>query len=134
MTLKWNWKKLFKARGIEEPVKWMVKMDISRSVATRIAANQVDMISQKNLTKLCKALNCTPNDAQEYEPTEAEVEKGELALLELAKGRNKPDEANLLRRLTYKELKEFAKILHKKMGGDDPDTNGTGKGEDDSKH
>ena len=63
----------------------MVKMGISRSVAKRIAGNQVDMISQKTLTKLCKVLNCTPDDAQEYEPTKAELEKGKLALLELAK-------------------------------------------------
>ena len=130
MMLKWNWKKLFKARGIEEPVKWMVKMGISRGVATRIAENRVDMISRKNLTILCKALNCTPDDALEYEPTEAEKEKGELALLALGKSKNKPDEANLLRRLTYKDLREFAKLLRKKFGGGNPDRNGAGKGED----
>ena len=115
--LKWKWSKLFKARGIDAPVPWMVKRNISRGVAQNIAVDNCDSISLKHLLILCRELNCTPDDALEYEPTKAEKEKGELALLDLSKGKHKPDEANLLRRLTFKELKEFAKFLRKKFGG-----------------
>jgi len=109
--LKWNWKKLFKARGIDEPVKWMVKIGISRSVAYRIAHNLCDMISLENLTILCRALNCTPDDALEFTPTEAEKEKDSLSLLVLKKGRRGADAANLLRGLSFKKLRELAKLL-----------------------
>lgn len=111
--LKWNWKKLFKARGIDDPVKWMVKVGISRGVASRIANNKANMISLKNLEKLCRALNCTPDDALEFTPTEAEKKKDSLALLILKKGRSVQDAASLLRGLSFKKLRKIAKVLRK---------------------
>ena len=115
--LKWNWKKLFKARGVDNPYGWLRTIGFRHDIAHRLANDKCDKIALEHVNKLCHGLNCTPDDALEYEPTEAEVDKGELALLALGKSMKTPDEANLLRRLTYKELKEFAKILRKKLGG-----------------
>ena len=69
------------------------------------------MISLRNLEILCRALNCTPDEALEFTPTEAEVEKDALALLAVKKGRRVQDAAKLLRGISFKKLKELAKVL-----------------------
>lgn len=40
---------------------------ISHATIYKISNNDTSMISLKNLGKICKALNCTPNDILEFE-------------------------------------------------------------------
>ena len=111
--LKWNWKKLFKARGIDRPIPWLKKLLISRDVAYRIAHNKCDKISLKTLTKVCRALNCTPDDALEFVPTESDKKSPNLGMLALVPNEKWEDAADLLRGLNAKQLKEIAKTIRK---------------------
>jgi len=114
--LKWNFKKMFKARGIDKPARWMVNHGISRGVASRIAQNKCDRVAMKDLYIICRALNCTPDDVLEYYPVKDDATDTTIALNVLKPGKSEEDAAALLRTLSFKELKELAKKLRKDRG------------------
>lgn len=63
-----NIKKLFKLRGIDKPVKFLLKNGFKYSSAYNIANTRFTNLSLDKVEKLCIALSCTPNDLLEFKP------------------------------------------------------------------
>jgi len=78
--LKFNFKPMFDARGIDKPVGFLRKIGVSPNKATNIKANNVKTLNLKAVENICLWLNCTPHDLMEWEPDVkiSEPEKYEL--------------------------------------------------------
>jgi DNA-binding Xre family transcriptional regulator len=66
--LKYNFTRLFKARGINKPYTYLVNIGFTPSIATKIKNNKYQRLSIDHIEKLCLAFNCTPNDLMEWQP------------------------------------------------------------------
>lgn len=67
--LKFNFTRIFKARGIDKPFSYLVKKGYSDNFATRIANNRVERMNLTDVEMFCEMLNCTPNDLLEWIPS-----------------------------------------------------------------
>ena len=112
--LHYNLKALFKARNIKEPGRFLTKHGISNNLAHRITSGQYDKVSLEVMEKLCRALNCTPNDIYRFTP-DSETDKTELlALNKIAHTENTYTDASLIFNLPLDKLNEIAAIINSK--------------------
>ena len=116
--LKWNFKKMFRMRGIDNPFTYLRKLGLSHDVAYRIANDKCDKISMKHLAILCTALNCTPDDLIEWHPAGKEKTDARKAVHALIPGKEGADAAELLRGIPAKQMKELAKMLKESLPGE----------------
>lgn len=109
----YNFKRVFKARGIENPPAFLVNHGFSRNVASRIANNKTNKILLRHLEKVCLLLNCTPNDILEWKPDNKSKDHADTALFVLKKKHKSKGAEELLRSLPMSKLEEIAKLLKK---------------------
>ncbi len=64
----YNFKRIFKARGIDRPFTYLRQAGFSDSFATRIKNNRTGQMRLKTLERLCLLLECTPNDLIDWTP------------------------------------------------------------------
>ncbi len=57
-----NIRQVAESRGINNPYQLQKKADLSPSNAAKLFNNNIVQISVETLGKLCKALDCEPND------------------------------------------------------------------------
>ena len=65
-----NLKKVFLARGIAHPFKFLVKSGINPHTAHRLLNQKTAALKLTHLEKVCVLLNCTPHDFLEWIPTD----------------------------------------------------------------
>ncbi len=113
--LTYNFKQIFKARGIRNPATMLVKNGITYNIANRIAAGSVDKISLRIMEKVCRVLNCTPNDIYNFTP-DNEADKSEHnALMALSKNDSRATAVQeLLQTLPIEKLSALADLLNQK--------------------
>ena len=70
--LTFNFKRVFKARGIEKPFSYLVKAGYSDSFATRVVNSKIERMNLKVVESICGMLNCRPNDILEWIPDKNE--------------------------------------------------------------
>ena len=75
--LKFNFTRIFKAKGITKPYTFLVKAGYSASFSTRLTNNKVRMLNLTDVEKLCVMLKCTPNDLLEWVPDQNHNSGGE---------------------------------------------------------
>lgn len=109
--LTYNFKRVFKARGIDKPRPFLISHGFPRGIATGIATNKADRFALKHMEKLCLILNCTPNDLLEWKPADKKQDIPDTALYILKKEQRGKGEAELLRGLPLHKLEELAKVL-----------------------
>ena len=66
--LYYNLQPIFTARQIEKPYSFLVKIGIAPHTAHKILNNSSHVMRLDNLTLICKALYCEPNDLLVYKP------------------------------------------------------------------
>ncbi|WP_075591467.1 helix-turn-helix domain-containing protein [Labilibacter marinus] len=66
--LKYNFKRVFRARGIDRPFTFLKKAGFSDNFASKINNNRVYRLDLKDLERLCFLLRCTPHDLLEWHP------------------------------------------------------------------
>ncbi len=66
--IRYNFNRIFKARGIEKPFTYLSKAGFSQNFATKVKNNRVARLNMNELEKLCIILCCTPNDLCEWVP------------------------------------------------------------------
>lgn len=70
--LTFNFIRIFKARGIDKPFRYLVKAGYSDNFATRLANNRKKQFNLIDLERLCTLFQCTPNDLLEWVPGPAD--------------------------------------------------------------
>lgn len=68
VMIRYNFDRMFKARGIIKPFTYLTKAGFSDNFATKIKNDRVRRIGLVELEKLCLLLRCTPNDFYEWIP------------------------------------------------------------------
>jgi DNA-binding Xre family transcriptional regulator len=57
-----NIKSILREKGFGKPVQFLVKLGLTRFMADKLLHDNYEFINIHHLTKICKALDCTPND------------------------------------------------------------------------
>lgn len=66
--LKYNFDRVFKAKGIERPFTFIKQAGFSDSFASKVKSSRVNRLSLDLLERLCVKIGCTPNDFLEWTP------------------------------------------------------------------
>lgn len=64
--LRYNFDRIFKARGIEKRFTFLHRSGFPENFAAKISKNRVSSIRLQDMEKLCILLCCTPNDFFEW--------------------------------------------------------------------
>ena len=56
-------------KGIARPFSYFLSLGYSGNMATRMANNRVGQMNLAMLEKICRDLNCTPNDLIDFKPS-----------------------------------------------------------------
>ena len=70
--LSFNIRRVFAIRNIQKALSFLEKSGFTRPSAVNLYNFEVLNIKVKNLEKLCRSLNCTPNDFFEWRETQGE--------------------------------------------------------------
>lgn len=93
--LVFNLRRVFSIRNIAKAVNFMENSGLSRSTAFTMNKFRITSIKVENLEKLCRSLNCTPNDFFEWREREGEEALPETHALNALR-REKMNELNKL--------------------------------------
>ena len=66
--IRYNFDRIFKARGIERPFTFLKQAGFSVNFASRIKQNNVKRLDPEEIERLCLCLKCTPNDFFDWTP------------------------------------------------------------------
>jgi len=66
--LHFNFTRLFKAKGINTPSKYLVQHGFSDKFATRVVRNDFRRLNLDDVDRLCELFLCTPNDLLQWIP------------------------------------------------------------------
>lgn len=76
--LRYNFDRVFMARGIHHPFTYLKNAGFSITFASRVKNRRVARLNTDMLERLCMVLRCTPNDLMEWIPDDELDEKHPL--------------------------------------------------------
>ena len=105
--IRWNLKRIFTAKGILTPNKFLIQNGHSKSYASSLMNDGVHSVSLKKLEQLCVSLNCTPNDLFDFVPdNKVSVPEGH-ALNSIRKSDMIGEVAKLMQDLPMEKIEEM---------------------------
>ncbi len=114
--LKYNFTRIFEARGIARPNSYLVKEGCSANYANRIANNKIRKLNLDEVERFCELLQCTPNDLLEWVPgpDSTNIEKHPLFPLR----REKPaiNIGQILKSVPLDKLADIENLIKSEMG------------------
>ena len=114
--LRLNIQRVFALRGIGNPYSNLVKLGISRPVATNLLNNVTNSIQSKHLEKICEFLNCTPDDLYDWTPS-SDTKNADTHPLKGLRRDNKASRYNeLIRNIPLDKIDEAEKMLSSLTG------------------
>ena len=102
---------IFKARGIEKPYTFLVKAGLSPHSAYVILNSTSRVFRLDHIELLCDVLNCEPNDLLMWTPKKGQKVNDNYPLKNLQQNENNESALEVLRKLTYKELRQKTKDM-----------------------
>lgn len=109
--LELNLKRIFKARGIDMPYKYLVKNGFVPFTAHKYKNGKVEHMRLDHIEKLCILLNCTPNELFEWTPTDLLDDRKDNPLQKIRKREKKLEISKILARMSMDKLEEIEKML-----------------------
>lgn len=67
--LYFNFSRILKIKGIARPFSYLLSLGYSGNMATRMVNNRVGQMNIAMLERICRDLNCTPNDILDFKPS-----------------------------------------------------------------
>jgi DNA-binding Xre family transcriptional regulator len=110
--LYFNLKPIFKARQIEKPYTFLVKIGIAPHTAHKILNNNTHVMRLDNLEIICKALYCEPNELLAYKPDNSNPIAKDHPLNKLIPTQDNTDWQEQLKTMPLSKLKQMAQILN----------------------
>jgi hypothetical protein len=114
--LKFNFTRVFKAKGIDRPYTYLVKAGYSASFATRAVNNKVRRLNLADVEKLCVMLQCTPNDLLEWVPNKNFSTEQGHPLSSLQRISNDSRINSILYNIPVDRLSDIEQLILKEMG------------------
>jgi len=112
--LKFNFPRVFKARGIDRPSRFLVSHGYSTNMATRMVNDRTRQLNVKDVEKLCLMLNCTPNDFFDWIPEKNDINM-ENHPLNALKRSDKIVLAQLINDIPMDRLADIEKLVKKEL-------------------
>lgn len=108
-------KRIFKARSIEHPYKFLVQNGFVSFTAHKFKNSKVEQIRLDHIEKLCILLNCTPNDIFEWVPDNLLDDRADHPLQQIRKKEKKIEINKLLAKLSLEKLEEIQDYIAQKV-------------------
>ncbi len=71
--LYYNFKSVFKARGVDNPYTFLVNAGLSPHTASSFLNNNLQSVKLKHIEIICRELHCTPNDLFIWRPDKNKI-------------------------------------------------------------
>jgi DNA-binding Xre family transcriptional regulator len=112
--LRFNFTRLFKARGIDKPYRYLLNAGYSSNYASRIGNNRIQRIDLQELEKFCELFQCTPNDLLQWFPDKDEITETH-PLASLKRSDNVPYLTKLLYSVPLDKIAEIESMIKEKL-------------------
>lgn len=106
-----NLQRIFKARGIEQPYRFLVQNGFVPFTAHKYKNNKVEHIRLDHIEKLCVLLHCTPNDIFEWGPNDLLDDHPDHPLQKIRTRDKKIEIGKMLSKVSMEKLEEVEKLL-----------------------
>jgi len=113
--LTFNFSRIFKARGIEKPFSYLVRIGYSDNFATRIVNNRIKRLDLTDLEKLCELLQCTPNDLLEWIPESKDKTNDKHPLISIMRSDKVVQLTQILNSVPLDKLSEIESVIKKEI-------------------
>ncbi len=100
------------SREILAPRRFLISQGFTYHMAGRLLHEQTGSISYRNLEKLCRIFNCTPNDLYSWEPMEESADS-KVALSKLAGRTRQSSILGKLKQLPDSKLDQIRQLVDK---------------------
>lgn len=109
--LVFNPNRIFALRGIEKPYTFLVKNGVTPTVAHKLLNGKTVHFSIAHLERICRLLNCTPNDLFEWKHDNAPI--AETHALNALERREKPKRLkDLIKDIPVERFDEIENLLN----------------------
>lgn len=106
-----NLQRIFTARGIDQPYKFLVRNGFVPFTAHKYKNSKVDHIRLDHIEKLCVVLNCTPNDLFEWNPDDLLDDRADHPLQKIRRRDKTIEISKMLSNVSLEKLEEIEKLL-----------------------
>ena len=113
--LTFNFSRIFKARGIDKPFSYLVKVGYSDNFATRIVNNRTKRLDLADIEKLCELFQCTPNDLLEWIPDSKDKTNNNHPLISIKRSDKVVQLTQILNSVPLDKLGEIESVIKKEM-------------------
>jgi len=116
--LRYNFNRVFKARGIERPFTFLKQSGFSDTFASRAKNGRVSRLDLRLIERLCISLRCTPNDFIEWEPGPEQDLDEAHPLHKIRKNDRVIDIARTLNSVPIDKLDEIDQLIRERIKED----------------
>jgi len=116
--LHFNFTRLFKARGINTPAKYLVQHGFSDKFATRVVRNDFRKLNIDDVERLCEIFLCTPNDFMQWVPEKSIDDPSTHPLAPLMRSEKVLDLTRTLNSVPFDKLLEIEKLIQTEINKD----------------
>ena len=113
--LTFNFSRIFKARGIDKPFSYLVKLGYSDNFATRIVNNRMQRLNLTDVEKLCELFQCTPNDLLEWIPENKDKTNDKHPLVSIKRSDKVVQLTQILNSVPLDKLSEIENVIKKEI-------------------
>lgn len=115
IMLTFNFSRIFKARGIDKPFSYLVKMGYSDNFATRIVNNRIQRLNLSDVERLCEIFQCTPNDLLEWIPESKDKTNDNHPLVSIKRSDKVVELTQILSSVPLDKLSEIERVIKKEI-------------------
>lgn len=109
--LTFNLRSIMKTRGIEHPLKFLMRGGISRSAGWRLLQRETQTVRIGQIERICTLLLCEPNDLFAWRADKGVAYPDEFPLKRLERVEVEGDIMEALSKMPLDKLKEVAKVI-----------------------
>lgn len=113
--IRYNFDRVFKARGVERPLTFMRKAGLSANFASNVKYNRVSRLSLKHIEILCLSLRCTPNDFMEWIPNKDDNVDEEHPLNVIRKPEEEINMTKTINSIPLGKLKKIDELIKEEL-------------------
>jgi len=112
--LKYNFERIFRAKGIDKPFAFLKQAGFSDNFASKVKNSRVNRLSLDLLERLCLSFGCTPNDFMEWIPSKGQTSGQYHPIHELKRSEKIVDLTKTLHSLPLSKLEELDRLINEK--------------------
>lgn len=113
--IRYNFDRVFKARGIDKPFAFLCKAGFPDNLASKIKNNKVLSMQTKTMEKLCLILHCTPGDFFEWIPDKSTLVDQSHPLNKIRKSEKEVNLTQTLNLIPIGQLAEIEQMIKDKI-------------------